>query len=505
MAWMRDRRRPVWAFSERELGERPGRAVAAGRARPVVRGVYTSDLTTPLPRLVRAHLWELLSHFVPDALIVDRSAGPMLFEGDVLFVSSQARARDLLLPGLRVDVRRGHGPLADDPLWMGGLHRSSVPRALVENLKPSRARPSRSSNALARTLSDDELATWVAQLAQQYPAVRLHRFRDRAQEIAADLGLTSRLPLLDELFGAALGTRSTGHGGLLAATVRGRAWDLRRLARFTQLAEDLSAETPGPEPARLPVLNPAAVREQAFFEAYLSNFIEGTEFTPDEAVRIVYDQAMPAARPEDAHDVLSTYQLITDPAAAGLTPASGPDLLEQLCRQHARLMAARPDKRPGQFKQEGNRVGSYDFVAPALVTGTLERGYALRDQLELPFARAVFMMFLLTEVHPFDDGNGRLARLAMNAELSAAGQHRILIPLIIRNDYLSGLRRLSRDGDPRLLVRVLARAWRWSSQIDFSSLEAARYGLESTHALVDATDAERTGLHLLLPSDVASP
>jgi fido (protein-threonine AMPylation protein) len=36
-------------------------------------------------------------------------------------------------------------------------------------------------------------------------------------------------------------------------------------------------------------------------------------------------------------------------------------------------------------------------------------------------------MFFVSEVHPFLDGNGRLARVVMNAELAAARQMRVLI------------------------------------------------------------------------------
>ena len=61
----------------------------------------------------------------------------------------------------------------------------------------------------------------------------------------------------------------------------------------------------------------------------------------------------------------------------------------------------------------------------------------------------------------------------------------------MRNDYLAGLRRLSREGDPRLLAQVPANAWRWSAQVDFSTPETARPGMERTSDLVDATDAER--------------
>jgi hypothetical protein len=90
----------------------------------------------------------------------------------------------------------------------------------------------------------------------------------------------------------------------------------------------------------------------------------------------------------------------------------------------------------------------------------------------------------------------------MNSELSASGQHRILLPLILRNDYLSGLRRLSREGDGQLLVRVLANAWQWSAQVDFSTLPTAQLWFEKTNALIDASDAERMGKRLLLPADL---
>lgn len=367
------------------------------------------------------------------------------------------------------------------------------------NLLPSRARV-----GAARTLSDDELADWVALLTQQHPAERLNRFRDRAREIADELGITDRFPLLDQMFATALVTSAAPRAGLLGAMGQKRGWDTVRLARFADIAERLAAGELDSDPASLPVLLRTPLREQAFFETYLSNFIEGTEFTLDEALAIVYDHTIPQARPVDAHDVTSTYQLISDPVEASAVPISGAQLVDQLASRDAQLMAARPDKRPGQFKVTANRFGSYEFVAPELVTGTLERGFAFRDQLSLPFARAVFMMFLVAESHPFDDGNGRLARLAMNAELTAAAQHRILIPLIAGKDYLAGLRRLSREGDPGLLVRVLANAWRWSAQVDFSSVASARLGMERTNALIDAADAERAGKYLLLPADLIS-
>src|SRR3546814_567358 len=50
----------------------------------------------------------------------------------------------------------------------------------------------------------------------------------------------------------------------------------------------------------------------AFFEAYFSNFIEGTEFTVDEAAEIVFEGVIPAERPAEAHDVVGTFRVVSD-------------------------------------------------------------------------------------------------------------------------------------------------------------------------------------------------
>jgi Fic family protein len=41
-------------------------------------------------------------------------------------------------------------------------------------------------------------------------------------------------------------------------------------------------------------------------------------------------------------------------------------------------------------------------------------------------------MFLVAEVHAFSDGNGRLSRAMMNAELVSAGEQRIIVPPVYR-------------------------------------------------------------------------
>jgi len=93
-------------------------------------------------------------------------------------------------------------------------------------------------------------------------------------------------------------------------------------------------------------------------------------------------------------------------------------------------------------------------------------------------------MFLVSEVHPFADGNGRIARVMMNAELVASGEQRILVPTIYRSNYISALKALSAVSNPRPLVRTLDFAQRWVAAIPWSGLQATQSVLEDCHACI---------------------
>ena len=109
------------------------------------------------------------------------------------------------------------------------------------------------------------------------------------------------------------------------------------------------------------------------------------------------------------------------------------------------------------------------------------------------------MMFLVSEVHPFADGNGRIARVMMNAELVAGREERIVVPTVYRGNYLAALRALSRTGRPEPLVRVLDYGQRWTLAVDWRSLEVARRELEACNAFLDSDEAEAEGRRLRMP------
>jgi Fic family protein len=208
---------------------------------------------------------------------------------------------------------------------------------------------------------------------------------------------------------------------------------------------------------------------KAFFESYFSNYIEGTTFEIEEAEAIIFDRRIPATRPKDAHDIVSTYRVVSDPAAMRRTPQGFDDLLALLRARHGTMMAARPEADPGRFKVRPNRAGDTHFVDPEYVIGTLRKGWELYEDLGAGLPRAIFVMFLVTDVHPFVDGNGRLARIMMNAELVHADRATLIIPTVYRDDYLLTLRALTRRHRPGPLVDALLRAQR------FSNLEFAPY------------------------------
>src|SRR5207244_506771 len=101
-----------------------------------------------------------------------------------------------------------------------------------------------------------------------------------------------------------------------------------------------------------------------FFEAYFSNFIEGTEFAVDEAADIIFNGRIPEARPEDAHDMLGTWKVASDSHEMSRLPGNLHELTGLLKSRHARIMEGRSDKSPGRFKTDPNSAGSTLFVAP---------------------------------------------------------------------------------------------------------------------------------------------
>jgi hypothetical protein len=471
------------------------RYLKEGKLRKLATRLYTKNLKDPPELIVKRNLWPIVGAYYPGALIADRTAleNKPASDGSIFIISTKKRV--VRLPGITIHPRRGHPPLSTDHPFMSSLFLASQARAFLENMRPSRT----GKDHVSRTLSRHELEEQIETLLRHGGIERLNKLRDDTAQIAKQLSLEKERKRLDALVGSFLGTKSlklTSQMGI--ARQFGYPYDPKRVELFLTLQSTLYNTAPVTRYA--PTLDPSANSNLAFFEAYFSNFIEGTEFEIEEAYKIIFNHQIPPQRPADAHDILGTYQLVSNTQEMSQSPRDFDHFIDLLKSRHAIIMKGRPDKEPGRFKNIVNRAGTTIFVVPELVTGTLKKGFEIFEAVDIPLHRAIFMMFLVAEVHPFLDGNGRIARVMMNAELVASKEQRIIIPTVYRNNYLSALRALSLNGNAEALIRTLDFAQKYTANLNFQDFNHTLQQLEKTHAFMDPNEAEDRGLRLILPS-----
>lgn len=479
---------------DRNESRRLQRLAAAGRLRRLYSGLYTDDLVTPLEALVRQELLGVLASVAPNAVISHRSAIEMqpTLAGDLFLTGNSRRTVDL--PGLRLRIEPGPGPLADDirvPTRHGPVWRSSEARAYLENLQQSRGKTEE-----RRTLGPAVVEGRLEGLLTRSGDAALNGLRDHARTIAEPLGLTPEFSRFERVVGALLGTRRSRLKNPAAlARYRGMPVDPHRVELFAALARALETTPPMIPAARAGADTTLA----AFCESYFSNYIEGTEFEIEEAREIVLEGRDVLYREDDSHDIRGTFRAVLRSQGDWQWPQTFDAFCAQLRDWNREVIYSRSAKQPGEWKTLANRAGSSHFVAPDLVLGTLEKGYELLAATQTNTARAALAMFVVTEVHPFQDGNGRTARLAMNAVLSAAGLTRIIVPTVFRDDYWSALKALTGSlpneqpfpvADP--FVRMLDRAASFSAWLDFSSWDRVNAQLERSNAMSRPGEAKLT-------------
>jgi Fic family protein len=81
-----------------------------------------------------------------------------------------------------------------------------------------------------------------------------------------------------------------------------------------------------------------------------------------------------------------------------------------------------------------------------------------------PAVRAVLGHWLFGYIHPYPDGNGRIARFLMNVMLSSGGYAWTVIRAEDRNAYLGALDSASIDMDIKPFSRFVADRARWSQE-----------------------------------------
>ncbi len=451
-----------------------------GKIRKIGPRLYTSLPRSQEKSAVRGGWKSIITELYPNALLSYRSALEFKPSPQDLLILTSTTNKIIHLPGLTLQFVRGPAAL-DDDLIVAGFKASSTARALLENFSTTK-------NTILRSLSQSEIELRLEQILQVKGETSLNTIRDQAREIATKLKWQREFAKLDKLIGAILGTRSADNVVSSEALARavGRPYDSARMELFDNLYAELRS---------IPLLEKKDVykakdhfRNKAFFESYFSNYIEGTMFEIEEAEEIVFEKKIPRERSKDGHDILGTFNIVSDPNEMNKTPYNEVEFIDLLKTRHKILMAARPEVMPGVFKKKSNRAGDTHFVQPDLAEGTLAKGFERYQELPAGLNRAIFMMFLVAEVHPFKDGNGRVARIMMNAELFSEGLSTIIIPTVYREDYLGALRALSRRSRIEVLVKMLVRAQQFSN-LEFSPYPKILHYLKEHNWLREPNEA----------------
>jgi fido (protein-threonine AMPylation protein) len=83
---------------------------------------------------------------------------------------------------------------------------------------------------------------------------------------------------------------------------------------------------------------------------------------------------------------------------------------------------------------------------------------------EEPSVRAVLSHWLFGYIHPYPDGNGRMARFLMNAMLASGGYRWTVIRVEDREKYLKALESASAQGDIKPFASFIAERVQWSME-----------------------------------------
>ena len=468
------------ASSDKKMSAMITRLKKEEKLKKIAPRVYTTNLTDTPGMIVRRNLYKIIGQLYPGALISHRSAFELRPTVDGHFYLTYGYTKNVSLPGIVLHILAGSNPIDKDIPYLDGLFISNPARAFMENLQLGYVR-----NGVSKCLTQTQLEEKLEKKLLANGEDELNRLRDEAREMSVQLHLDNEFKLLDKIIGAILSTRQTGvlKGESAKAWAGGEPYDSDRISLFCTLFEHLSQK----DFKHYPDINTteSAYRNFAFFESYFSNYIEGTEFEVEEARHIVDTGVALPARDEDSHDVLGTFYITSNRKEMSILPKGPDDLINILQHRHSILLSARPTKTPGLFKEQNNKAGNSHFVDYRLVRGTLKKGFEIYNALRDPIAKAYFILFMTSEVHPFVDGNGRVSRIMMNAELVSVGMPKIIIPTVYRIDYIDALKRLTQNSEPSTIIRAMERVRLWSSCLDASDYVRLKSYLEQCNAFRD--------------------
>lgn len=204
-------------------------------------------------------------------------------------------------------------------------------------------------------------------------------------------------------------------------------------------------------------LQPAEVKElDDYFRiglTYTSNALEGNTLTISETKVLLEDGITAGGRPiRDCYEATGhakAYDYMLQVARGEAMQFSAAFIL----RLHQLFYQAIDDAHAGVYRDHQVFISGTDYIPPApnevpgLMAELVKELNECKGQMH-PVMLAAYAHRRLVDIHPFQDGNGRTARLLMNMILINQGYCIVSIPPVLRNEYISSLRQAQREKDP---------------------------------------------------------
>ena len=212
--------------------------------------------------------------------------------------------------------------------------------------------------------------------------------------------------------------------------------------------DDLKKEIDSYRPFNKKLLNEL----QQFYRigfTYSSNALEGNSLTESETKVIIEDGLTIGGKTIREHSEVLGH---SDAYTFLNTLAKNSIITESNILELHRLFYFRiDDKKAGRYRKQQVYISGTDYLPPkyndipGLMKDFISSISEVKETLH-PVTLAAKLHERIATIHPFIDGNGRTARLVMNLSLIQDGYPIIIIPPILRNDYITSIR-LANTGD----------------------------------------------------------
>ena len=196
---------------------------------------------------------------------------------------------------------------------------------------------------------------------------------------------------------------------------------------------------------------------------YSSNALEGNSLTLSETKVLLEDGITVGGKPlRDCYEAAGHGRAYDH--MVSLARSKNFQLTEDIIKRlHFLFYSGIDAEEAGKYRQGQVFISGTEYVPPTAVDVPVQMAGLTQDleqkQAALhPVEYAAYAHRRLVDIHPFQDGNGRTARLLMNLLLIRQGYCVVSIPPILRHDYIAALQlaQRSENSSDEAFVRLIA-------------------------------------------------